>query len=326
MPVESEELVMRVLVSGVAGFAGSAVAKRLCKEGYSVRGIDQVAPSHAFYLTEVLDKIDYRWKNLMDMTRDDVERCDVVLHFAGQADVAEGFTSPKYTVSDNVIGTVAALEACRHVKSVKKFILASSASSVQRPEELPTGPNHLPSPTNPYGASKGAQELMCWAWHRSYGVPITILRNGIIYGPDMRREIFIFKWLWNILHGKPCVLEGGDQTRDPTYSSDAVDAWSLGVKAKPSEIVGRVFHVSYGREYNMREILKQCMTACGRRVEVIRKPYRPGEKGVRESFDISASESVLGYRPKVTLDEGLSKTVSWMRLLMRDGSSRQLRP
>jgi nucleoside-diphosphate-sugar epimerase len=314
--VESGELVMRVLVNGVAGFGGSAVARRLCEEGYSVRGIDQVAPSHAFYLAEVMDKIDYRWKNLMDVTRDDVERCDVVLHFAGQADVAEGFTSPKYTVSDNVIGTVAALEACRNIKSVKKFILASSASAVQRPEKLPTGPNQLPSPTNPYGASKGAQELMCWAWHRSYGVPITILRNGIIYGPNMRREIFIFKWIWNILHGKPCVLEGGDQTRDPTYSSDTLEAWMLAIEAAPSDVVGQVFQVSYGKEYTVRDILDECMAACGREVEIVKKPYRPGEKGMREDFDISKSKEILGYDPKVSLKEGLAKTVSWVKTVM----------
>jgi UDP-glucuronate 4-epimerase len=321
MPVESGELVMRVLVNGIAGFAGSAVARRLCDEGYTVRGIDQVAPSHAISLSPVLDKIDYRWKNLMDMTRDDVEGCDVVLHLAGQADVPEGFTSPKYTVSENVMGTVAALEACRHVKSLERFILASSASAVQKPEKLPVGPNHYPSPTNPYGASKGAQELMCWAWHRSYGVPIAIFRNGTIYGPGMRREIFIFKWLWNILRGKPCILEGGDQTRDPTYLSDAVDAWVLGVEAKSSVLVGRVFQVSYGKEYSLKEILKHCMKACGQRVEVIHKLYRPGEEGTREKFDISASKSILRYRPKVTLDEGLSKTIGWMKSLMPDGSA-----
>ena len=306
---------MRVLITGIAGFGGSAVAKRLVERGHSVRGVDMVAPSHAFLLQEIVDKVDYRWKNLMDLSHDDVRDCDVVLHFSAQADVPEGFSSPRYTVMNNVMGTVSALEACRGVKGLQKFILASSANAVQRPKYLPIDTEHPPNPVNPYGASKGAQELMALAWNRSYGVPVVIYRNGVIYGPNMRREIFIFKWLWNILHGKPCVLEGGGQTRDPTYGTDAVEAWILGVEANPKDVVGATFQVSYGKEYTVKTILEECMKACGQKTEVIEKEYRPGEKGMREQFDISKARKVLGYDPKVSLKNGLGLTVDWMKAM-----------
>ena len=267
-------------------------------------------------LSDIVDKIDYRWKSLSDISRDDVRGCSVVLHFSAQADVPAGFSSPKYTVENNVVGTVCALEACRNVKGLEKFILASSTNAVQRPLELPIPPDHPPSPVNPYGASKGAQELMALAWYRSYGVPVVIYRNGVIYGPNMRREIFIFKWLWNILRGKPCILEGGEQTRDPTYSTDAVDAWLLGVEAEAEKVVGQYFQVSCGREYCVSRILSERMKTCGTTVKIIRAPYRPGERGMRENFDVSKAKKILGYSSKVSLSQGLRLTVSWMRTLL----------
>src|SRR2546427_123403 len=93
---------MRVLINGIAGFGGSAVARALCERGYSVRGLDTTAPSHAVALSDIVDKIDYRWKSLSDISRDDVRGCSVVLHFSAQADVPAGFSSPKYTVENNV--------------------------------------------------------------------------------------------------------------------------------------------------------------------------------------------------------------------------------
>lgn len=301
------------MVTGISGFGGSGLAKELLKKGYDVRGVDVVAPSHALSLEDVIDQVDYRWKNVMDMSREDLEGCDIILHFCAQADVPMGFTSPRYTVYNNVMGTVSVLEACRGVKGLEKVFIASSANAVQRPKYLPIDSEHPPNPVNPYGASKGAQELIAWAWYRSYGVPIVIYRNGVIYGPGMRKEIFIYKWLWNILHDNPCVLEGGDQTRDPTYVSDTSDAWLIGIEAEPGDVVGQVFQISYGKEYKVSEILERCFDATGKKVEVINQPYRPGEEGMREYFSIEKAKRILGYNPKVGLEEGLKKTVNWMR-------------
>jgi nucleoside-diphosphate-sugar epimerase len=115
------------------------------------------------------------------------------------------------------------------------------------------------------------------------------------------------------LHGKPCVLEGGEQTRDPTYCTDAVDAWVLGVEADPENVVGETFQVSFGKEFTARKMLEACIRACRRKVKVIEKDYRPGEKGMREQFDISKASKVLGYAPKVPLTEGLKLTTKWMQ-------------
>jgi UDP-glucose 4-epimerase len=307
---------LRVLITGISGFGGSGIAKKLLEKGFLVRGIDVTAPHHAVLLREVIDQIDYKWKSNFDVKREDITDCDVVLHLAAQADVPMSFTSPAWTIYNNVMGTVSVLEACKKARRLQKFILASSANAVQTPRYLPIDTEHPLSPSNPYGASKGAQELMAWAWYRSFNVPICIYRNGVSYGENMRREVFIFKWLWNIINDKPCVLEGGNQTRDPTYISDMLDAWILGIEAERDKVVGQVFQISYGKEYKVSEILSQCFRACNKTVPTIEKPYRPGEKHMREYFDISKATKVLGYHPKVPLEAGLKLTAKWVRTLV----------
>jgi UDP-glucose 4-epimerase len=307
---------LRVLITGISGFGGSGIAKKLLEEGFLVRGIDVTAPHHAVLLREVIDQIDYKWKSNFDVKREDIADCDIVLHLAAQADVPMSFTSPAWTIYNNVMGTVSVLEACKKARRLQKFILASSANTVQTPKYLPIDTEHPLSPSNPYGASKAAQELMAWAWYRSFNVPICIYRNGVSYGENMRREIFIFKWLWNIINDKPCVLEGGNQTRDPTYISDTLDAWMLGIEAEPDKVVGQVFQISYGKEYKVSEILSQCFRACNKTVPIIEKPHRLGEKHMRECFDISKATRVLGYHPKVPLEAGLKLTAKWVRTLV----------
>jgi len=307
---------LRVLITGISGFGGSGIAKKLLEKGFLVRGIDVTAPHHAVLLREVIDQIDYKWKSNFDVKREDIADCDVVLHLAAQADVPMSFTSPAWTIYNNVMGTVSVLEACKKARRLQKFILASSANAVQTPKYLPIDTEHPLSPSNPYGASKAAQELMAWAWYRSFNVPICIYRNGVSYGENMRREVFIFKWLWNIISDKPCILEGGKQTRDPTYISDTLDAWMLGIEAERDKVVGQVFQISYGKEYKVSEILSQCFRACNKTVPIIEKPYRPGEKNMRECFDISKATKVLGYRPKVPLEAGLKLTAKWVKTLV----------
>lgn len=304
---------MKIFITGGAGFGGSGIVHELLRKGYKITVLDITAPSHAELLQDVIDQINYLWKSVHDVSRYDLRGHDIILHFSAQADVPMGFPSPSWTIYQNVLGTLKLLEACRKVKEIKKVFLASSGNVLGRPKYLPIDENHPLTPHNPYAASKACQELLFLAYHRCYGIPIVIFRNGIIYGPNMRREIFIFKWLWNILNNKPCILEGGDQTRDPTYVSDTLNAWILGIESEEKRVVGETFQISFGKEYKVKDILNKCFKVCGKKVPVIRKPYRPGEKGQRECFDISKAKKILGYNPKVDLDEGLKKTVKWIK-------------
>lgn len=297
----------RILLTGASGYGGSGLTKVLLERGHQVTALDIIAPNHADNLREEIDQgaITYLWKSTLDIRPQDVDKHDIICHFAAQGDVPAGFTSPSYTLFNNVMGTVTVLEAAR-AAGCEKWILPSSGNVFGRSKIFPINEECPPMCHNPYSASKAAQENLAWAYYHSYNVPIVIYRNGIVYGGKaMRRNIFIWIWLNNILRDRPIVIEGGEQTRDPCYVTDTIDAWVLGIEASPEKVVGEIFQVSKGDEYKVTDIARMCVQVAGA-ADVIQHPYRPGEEGMRECFDISKARRVLGYDPKVSLEEGIT--------------------
>ena len=301
-----------VLIVG-AGFAGSRLAKELLQRGDRVGTLDFLAPMENEKTWELQEYPDftYNWKALQDLTAHDLEGFDTVIHLAAQADVPMGFRSPKWTVEQNVMGTVCLLEACKEVK-LDRLIYAGSGNEWGRGLYFPIDENHPLTPHNPYAFSKAAAELAMWSYNRCYDVPVVVMSNGCVIGPGMRKEIFIFKWLFNILRGRPVVLEGGDQTRDITYADDVIQAWRLAIDAGRDTVVGQKFQVSYGREMAVEKLLETCFEVCEREVPIIRKPYRPGEAGQRECFNNTKAKEKLGYAPKVDPEEAIRRTRDWM--------------
>ncbi len=305
---------MRYLITGGSGFGGCGLVMALLSSDYKVTVVDIVAPSHAENLKEVIDhpNLKYLWKSIHDLTPQDVEGHDIVVHFAAQADVPLGFPSPIWTIWENVVGITKVLEAVREV-GIDRFLLASSGNVFGRPVYLPIDEKHPLTPHNPYSASKACQEMLAVAYYRAYGVPLVIIRNGVVIGERMRKEIFIFKWLYNILMDRPIIIEGGKQTRDPCYVGDTVNAWLLASEAPREKVVGETFQVSRGKEYTVKYIASKCMEVVGKNVAIEYRPYRPGEEGMRECFDISKARRVLGYEPKTELHEALEKTLAWIK-------------
>lgn len=306
---------MKVLVTGGAGFGGSGLAKALLDQGHKVTVFDETGPLMADRLDDDVletENLSYCWKAIHDIKPADVDGHDIVVHFQAQSDVPLGFESPTWTTYQNVMGTVALLEACRS-SSPDKVIYAGSGNELGRPRYLPIDEEHPLTPHNPYSFSKAAAELACWAWHRCYGVPIVVVSNGVVIGPGMRKEIFIFKWLWAIAHDRPLVMEGGDQTRDVTYVADVVDAWVRCVRAPVPDVVGEKFQVSYGEEHSLVNIAEMCFEVTGKRVPLTYVPHRPGEAGQREHFTNQKARRVLGYNPQVPPKEAIRLTWEWMK-------------
>lgn len=308
---------MKVLICGGAGYGGSGVTEELLKRGHEVRVIDIVAPNEADKLKEFMDKIDYRWKSVEDIKDEDLEGIDVVIHMAAQADVPLGFTAPIHTTMKETIPTVTLLEKCRD-KPIKKFLLASTGKVIGFPQYIPIDEKHPVVPNNPYSAAKSAQECLAWAYYHSYGIPVAVMRNGIVYGPKMRKNIFLYIWLKNILKGKPIIIEGGEQTRDPCFGGDTANAWANMVEAEEDKVVGNTFQVSRGKEWGMLDMAKLCRKVAGKDVPIKFKDYRPGEvrkDGVahRECFDNSFAKKQVGYEPKVDLEEGLKILWEWVK-------------
>ena len=303
---------MRVLITGGAGYGGSGLTETLLKRGHSVRVIDILAPNEAWKIKEFMSNVDYRWKSVHDINNDDLKGIDSVVHMAAQADVPMGFTSPTWTGWEETMGTLRLLEACKG-KDLDRFILASTGNVIGRPLYIPIDENHPVVPHNPYSACKASQELLVDAYRRSYNVPTAKMRNGIVYGPKMRKQIFIYIWLKNVLENKPLIIEGGEQTRDPCFGADTMDAWAKVLEAPREKVIGNTFQVSRGKEWGMEKIAKKCMEAAGKEVPIKYVDYRPGEKGQRECFDNSFAERQVGYKPKVDLEEGLKITWDWVK-------------
>ena len=309
----------RVLITGAAGFAGSALTRALLGLGHVVTGLDVTAPNHASLLQGELSHPGFRylWKSIHDIRPSDVEGHSVVAHLAAQPDTPMAFDSPRYTVAQNVMGTVELLEAVRLAGGVSKLLFAASGNELGRPLYLPIDEDHPLTPHNPYGYSKAAAELAVWAWHRAYGIPSVVLSTGVVAGPNMRREVFIFKWLYRALQGEPIAVEGGKQTRDLTYIDDVVEAWSLAIEASPESVAGQKIYVGYGEEHSVEELAEMCRAAVNSEVPIEYTSYRPGEEGQREAFSAEKARRVLGYVPKVPPGEAIELTAEWIRGLLQ---------
>ncbi len=308
-----------VLITGVAGFGGSALAARLLQAGYRVTGLDIAPPSQAPLLARQLGDPQFRyvWKSVNDIQPRDIEGHYAVAHLAAQPDTPMAFESPRFTVLNNVNATVELLEAVRQAGTVQKLIFAGSGNEIGRPLYLPIDEDHPLTPHNPYGFSKAAAEMAVWAWRRSYSIPSVVLSTGVVIGPHMRREVFIFKWLWNALQGQPIVVEGGDQTRDITYIEDVVEAWVRAIEAPVSDVVGQKIFVGSGRELSIRKLASICRLAAGAEAPIEYVRYRPGEEGQREYYSTEKARRILGYVPQLTAEESIASTAEWVRSLLQ---------
>ena len=308
-----------VLITGAAGFGGSNFTRALLALGYCVTGLDIVSPGHANLLRQELSnpKFRYLWKSIQDIQPGDVEGHSVVVHLAAQADAPFAFESPRFSVLQNIDGTVALLEAVRRADCVSKLMFAGSGNEIGRAAYLPIDEDHPLTPHNPYGFSKAAAEMALGAWRLAYGIPSIVMGTGVVVGPNMRREVFIFKWLWNALHGRPIVVEGGKQTRDVTYIDDVVRAWTLAIQAPPEKVVGQKFFVSTGQEHSIDDLARICRDTVGSNVPIEHVGYRAGEEGQREAFSVDKAHRVLGYTPEVSHREAIELTAKWVRTLLQ---------
>ena len=308
----------KVLITGAAGFGGSALTRALLELGYTVTAFDIAPPSHTRLAGRDLSAstFQYVWKSIQDIQPKDIEGHSVVVHLAAQPDVPLAFESPRYTVMQNIEGTVALLEAVRQADCVSKLLFAGSGNEIGRAKYLPIDEDHPLTPHNPYGFSKAAAEMAMGAWQLAYGIPSIVMSTGVVIGPNMRREVFIFKWLWNALHGRPIVVEGGKQTRDVAFIDDVVRAWTLAIQAPVQQVVGQKFFVGSGEERSIDDLARLCLETIGNSVPIEHVGYRPGEEGHREAFSVEKARRVLGYTPEVSPKEAISLTSEWVRTLL----------
>jgi UDP-glucose 4-epimerase len=305
------------LITGIAGFIGSSLARELLHRGEQVRGIDNFSTGKRENLAEILDKIDFRQADILDL--DAMHRAcagvDYVLHQAAIPSVPKSVLDPIASNRANVDGTVNVLVAARDAK-VKRVIYAASSSAYGDTPTLPKHERMTPDPISPYAVAKLASEHYLTSFYRCYGLQTVALRYFNIFGPRQDPSSpysgVLAKFITLMLKGeRPTIFGDGGQSRDFTYIDNAVAANLLACKA-PAEVAGKVFNVATGRRVTLNETFKLLQPLTSYSGAPIYAAERGGD--IKHSLaDISLAEKHLGYKPSVNFEDGLRRTVDWYR-------------
>jgi nucleoside-diphosphate-sugar epimerase len=307
---------MKVLVTGAAGFIGSHLVRALLERGHSVRAIDNLVTGQFWRIEEVLRDIEWMQADLSepDAAQAAVQGVDGVLHQAAIPSVSRSLDDPVASNRANVSGTIALLQACREA-GVRRLVFAGSSSAYGNTPTLPKVETMCPAPMSPYAVSKLAAEHYCQVFARLGYIETVCLRYFNVFGPrqDPRSQYaaVIPKFATALLEGKPITLNGdGTQSRDFTYVENAVQANLRALDAP--EVSGEVINVGCGERYDLNFLIRELAAILGVEPEVQHLASRPGD--VPHSLaDISKARRLLGYEPTVDFQEGVRRTVAWLR-------------
>jgi len=309
---------VRCLVTGAAGFVGSHLSERLADLGHEVVGLDCFLDYYPRAVKErnlrtIRERPNFRLVE-RDLARDSLAPLlagvEWVFHQAAQAGVRASWGEDfEIYAIHNVLGTQRLLEAARD-GAVRRFVYASSSSIYGDTTDLPMREQSLPRPVSPYGVTKLAAEHLCWLYWKSFGVPTVALRYFTVYGPRQRPDMAFHRFLRGALRGEEITLyDDGEQTRDFTYVADVVAA---NLAAASSTESGAVFNIGGGSEVSINRVLETIEQLSGRKLRVRRESRQKGD--VRHTAaDCSRARDALGFRPEVTLAEGLSREWQWVQ-------------
>jgi len=300
---------MNYLITGGAGFIGRHLANKLVAAGHNVRVLDDLSAGEKEALDSrvLFTRGDVRdqpklWTLLHDI--------DVVFHLAAKVSLPQSILYPREYNDVNIGGTVAVMEAMRAI-GARRIVLASSGTIYGDQKRQPVDEQVPPDLRTPYAVSKLASEHYIFTLGRHYGIQSVALRIFNAYGPGQALPPayppVVPQFLDRILRGGSVVVFGdGHQTRDYVYVEDVVDA--LIAAADREDIDGEVINIGSGVETSVSQLIALIEELVGREAHVLDNPKQPG--GVRRLVaDLEKAERLLGYRPQVSLREGLARTL-----------------
>lgn len=330
---------MKVLVTGAAGFIGFHVCRRLLERGDEVIGIDNLNAYYEVSLKQArLDELTPFSRFhfiLMDIVDRDAmaelfarEKFDRVVHLAAQAGVRYSLENPHAYADSNLVGFLNVLEGCRQ-STVQHLVYASSSSVYGLNETMPFSVhNNVDHPVSLYAATKKSNELMAHAYSHLYQLPVTGLRFFTVYGPWGRPDMSPFLFVRAILEGKPLkIFNQGRHRRDFTFIDDIVEGvvrvldraaaphteWS-GLHPDPAtgRAPYRIYNIGNSEPVELLYYIELIEKAIGKTTEKILLPLQPGD--VEHTYaDVTDLEQDTGYRPKVSIVDGIERFVAWYR-------------
>jgi UDP-glucuronate 4-epimerase len=322
----------RILITGVAGFIGAALAKTLLERGDSVLGIDNLNDyydpqlKHDRLATLQSDRFQFAHTDFSDRSALDAamigQDFETIVHLGAQAGVRYSIENPRAYVQSNLVGHLEMLELARTRKV--PMVYASSSSVYGGNTQLPfrVG-DRVDRPLSLYAATKKSDELMSETYAHLYRLPLTGLRFFTVYGPWGRPDMAMWMFADKVLRGVPIpVFNNGRMRRDFTYIDDII----AGVVAcldtpplddstpKPGGSIAphRIYNIGNNRSEDLMRMIELIETACGQKAVVDFKPMQDGD--VHETFaDIDAISTDLGYAPTTSIEVGIPAFVSWFR-------------
>lgn len=313
---------MKVLVTGGAGFIGSHVTEVLLARGDQVVCVDNfndyydparkrrnVAPflGHPAYHCVEAD-IRAPAERLAELFAE--QRFDKVLHIAAMAGVRYSIQHPDLYAAVNVSGTVNLLELARR-HEVRNFVFASSSSVYGARSQAPFREDDpVEQPISPYAATKRAAELMTYTYHHLYGLPCTSLRFFTVYGPAGRPDMAPYLFTRWIFEGAELKMFGdGTSRRDYTYVDDIVAGV---VAALDADLAFEIINLGNSHTVALHEFIAVVERCVGRKARIVRQEPQPGDVPLT-SADITRAQRLLGFQPKVAIEEGMARFVDWYR-------------
>jgi nucleoside-diphosphate-sugar epimerase len=306
------------LITGIAGFIGSSIARALLERGERVRGIDNLSTGKRQNLAEIEGRIEFHEADLLDLdaVRKACAGVDCMFHEAAIPSVPKSVKDPLGSNQANVDATVNALVAARDA-GVKRAVYAASSSAYGDTPTLPKHEGMTPNPISPYAVAKLASEYYMTSFYRCYGLETVSLRYFNIFGPRQDPTSpysgVLAKFTTQMLQGEqPTIFGDGSQSRDFTYIDNAVEANLLAAQAPAEKVAGQVFNVATGTRFDLNETCKLLAKLTGYRGEPKYGPEREGD--IQHSLaDITRAQEALGYKPMVSFEEGLRRTVEWYK-------------
>lgn len=313
-----------VLVTGAGGFIGSHLTERLVKEGANVRALVHYNALGSWgWLDEspVRDEIEVIAGDVCD--RDCLRRAadsiEIVFHLAALIGIPYSYIAPVSYVRTNVEGTLNVLQAAREA-GCERFIHTSTSEVYGTAKFVPIDESHPLCGQSPYAATKIAADKMAEAFHLSFGLPVVTVRPFNTFGPRQSARAIIPTIITQCLRGNKVHLGNLHPTRDLNYVTNTVEGFILAASV-PSAI-GTTINLGSGREIRIGELVRLIAQLMGKEdIEVITEDERarpPGSEVERLLADSSLARRLLGWEPRVGLEEGLRLTIEWMREHGRD--------
>ncbi|MDP2515792.1 NAD-dependent epimerase [Photobacterium damselae subsp. piscicida] len=329
---------MKYLVTGAAGFIGSAVTERLCALGHQVVGVDNLNDYYDVSLKQA--RLQRAANPLFTFIELDLADCegvaqlfanqqfDKVIHLAAQAGVRYSIDNPLAYADSNLVGHLTILEGCRHHK-VKHLVYASSSSVYGLNHKTPFNTSDsVDHPISLYAATKKSNELMAHTYSHLYGVPTTGLRFFTVYGPWGRPDMALFKFTNAIMEGKEIdVYNHGDMRRDFTYIDDIVEGvmriqdvipepnpdWTVETGSPAtSSAPYRVYNIGHGSPVKLMDYIEALEEALGIEAKKNFMDMQPGDVYMTYA-DTEDLFNATGYKPEVKVKEGVKAFVDWYR-------------